>query len=382
MKNETKIINLSIMQIFYDDDTLLNLLNNLITKSPIEILYLVPFLSLFCVESVNFFAEQKINIKTNFNSEFNEKKIRIKLKCFEDKFLQSEKIVKNCDLLQDSFFRNKIKCNLIKKLNLYYNLGCYIVDGKIIGNTQYAYYIFQDSKLLRKKEIGLEDGQFDIIPKELKNYGAHCGNLVLIINELCKILTKQNYLNKVSQYNHIIYYKDFNTNKLFKKDKTLKLYLLHILSNINYVYYVLRKYEVKDTGWWLKIYYITYYYAIVRIESIKEYISTQKQSKSYLNSLFNITNKVSTEINRNFRSCMMHYKFINPNSGDILIEEKYFDIQIPLFGLVESMFDGMTYEELKLKILHNLKIISDELEIILNIDLNHSKKLEGDWKYE
>lgn len=78
----------------------------------------------------------------------------------------------------------------------------------------------------------------------------------------------------------------------------------------------------------------------------------------------------------------MHYKFINPNSGDILIEEKYFDIQIPLFGLVESMFDGMTYEELKLKILHNLKIISDELEIILNIDLNHSKKLEGDWKYE
>lgn len=115
MKKETKIINLSIMQIFYDDDTLLNLLNNLITKSPIEILYLVPFLSLFCVESVNFFAELKINIKTNFNSDFNEKKIRIKLKCFEDKFLQSEKIVKNCDLLQDSFFRNKIKCNLIKK---------------------------------------------------------------------------------------------------------------------------------------------------------------------------------------------------------------------------------------------------------------------------
>lgn len=142
---------------------------------------------------------------------------------------------------------------------------------------------------MRKKEIGLEDGQFDIIPKELKNYGAHCGNLVLIINELCKILTKQNYLNKVSQYNHIIYYKDFNTNKLFKKDKTLKLYLLHILSNINYVYYVLRKYEVKDIGWWLKIYYITYYYAIVRIESIKEYISTQKQSKSYLNTKPNIS---------------------------------------------------------------------------------------------
>ena len=104
------------MQIFYDDDTLLNLLNllnNLITKSPIEILYLVPFLSLFCVESVNFFAEQKINIKTNFNSDFNEKKIRIKLKCFEDKFLQSEKIVKNCDLLQDSFFRNKIASCII-----------------------------------------------------------------------------------------------------------------------------------------------------------------------------------------------------------------------------------------------------------------------------
>ena len=378
MKNESKTISLSIMQIFYDDVTLLNLLNALITKSPIEILYLVPFLSLFCVESVNFFAEQKINIKTNFNSEFNEKKIRIKLKCFENKFSQSEKIVKNCDLLQDSFFRNKIKCNLIKKLNLYYNLGCYIVDGKIIGNTQYAYYIFQDSKLLRKKGVGLEDGQFDIIPKELKNYGAHCGNLILIINKLCKILTKEDYFNQVSQYNHNIYYKDFNTNKLFKRDKTLKLYLLHILSNINYVYYVLRKYEARDTGWWLKIYYITYYYTIARIESVKEYIIMKKQSKSYLDSLFNIINKVSIEINPEFRNCMMHYKFINPNSGNILIEKKYFDIQIPLFGLVESTFNGVKYEELKLKILHNLKIISDELEKILNIDLNHSKKLEGD----
>lgn len=376
MNNESRTISLAVMQIFYDDVTLLNLSNTLITKSPIEILYLVPFLSLFCVESVNFFGEQKINIKTNFNSEFNENKIRIKLKCFEDKFSQSEKIVKNCDFLQDSFFRNKIKCKFIKKLNLYYNLGCYIVDSKIIGNTQYAYYIFQDSKLLRKKELGLKDELFDIIPKELENYGLHCGNLILIINKLCKSLTKEDFFNKVSQYNHNIYYKDFNTNKLFKKDKIIKLYLLHILSNINYVYYVLRKYEAKDRGWWLKIYYITYYYSIVRIESVKEYTAMKKQSKSYLDSLFNIINKVSAEINHEFRNCMMHYKFINPNNGTILIKEKYFDIQIPLFGLVESIFDGMTYEELKLQVLHNLKIISDELEIILNIDLNHSKKLE------
>ncbi len=75
---------------------------------------------------------------------------------------------------------------------------------------------------------------------------------------------------------------------------------------------------------------------------------------------------------------MMHYKFINPKNGNILIKEKYFDPKKNLFGLVESLFNGMTYTELKLKILQNLKIISDELEKILDIDLKHSKKLESE----
>ena len=309
---------------------------------------------------------------------FNEKKIRVKLKCFEDKFTKSEQIIKKCDWLQDYCFRNKIKCDLIKKMNLYYNLGCYIVDGKIIGNTQYGYYIFQDSKLLRTKEVKLYNEEFKIIPKELKNYGAHCGNLVLIINEMCKKITGKDFSSEVVNFNHNIYYKDFNTSKLFKKDKTIKLYFLHILSNINYVYYLLRSYETKDTGWWLRIYYITYYYSVVRIKSVKEDIIRRKQNKKYLNSLFTIVDKVDMEINSEFRSCMMHYKFINPKNGNILIKEKYFDPQKNLFGLVESLFNGMTYTELKLKILQNLKIISDELEKILDIDLKHSKKLESE----
>ena len=377
MKNGSKILELSNMQIFYDDITLFELLKVLITESSIESLYFVPFLSLFCVESVAVFDEQKIDVGIDYTSEFNEKKIRVKLKCFEDKFSKSKKIINNCDLLQDYFFRSKINCNFIKNLNLYYNLGCYIVNGKIIGNTQYGYYIFQDSKLLQTKHIDLHNKQFNVIPEEFKKYGDHCGNIVLKINKICKNIIGKDFTSNVSKFNHIIYYKDFNTNKLFQKDKTIKLYFLHILSNVNYVYYLLRKYEGKDMGWWLKIYYITYYYSIIRIKSVRDYLLREKIAKKNLNSFFATIEKISTEINSKFRNCMMHYKFIDSKTGNILINENYFNYQKPLFGLVESIFDGMAYETFKSKILQNLKTISDELEKILNINLNNSKKLES-----
>lgn len=197
----------------------------------------------------------------------------MKLKCFEDSYKKSEKIIINCNYIQDYIFKSKLKLKFLAKMNLYYNIGCYIVDDNIIGNTQYAYYIFQDSKLLKKSNLELQNIEYEAIPSELYNYGAHCGYIISVIRELIK-KTNQEKKESIKFEDYKIYYKDFNTNTLFKNKeyKYINIFLLHILSNVNFSYYVLQKYENNDNGFWLKIYYITYYYAITKIKRLESHL--------------------------------------------------------------------------------------------------------------
>ena len=64
------------------------------------------------------------------------------------------------------------------------------------------------------------------------------------------------------------YYADYNTNRKSallpqgENGKAIFLYLLHTLSTMNFLLYVLNDYEKDDYGWWLKINYIVYYYSI------------------------------------------------------------------------------------------------------------------------
>ena len=69
----------------------------------------------------------------------------------------------------------------------------------------------------------------------------------------------------------------------------------------------------------------------------------------------------------------MHYDFYNH------INKKYFDVNKPLFGLIESSFNGINYDNFKNEILTFIKQISDTLEKYLNIDISNNKPLiKGD----
>lgn len=363
---------LSILQMCYDSNELITLMNKLKHDS-ISSIFLVPYYSLFCIESLSIFKNYGVDISSDYKCPYNQKTIRAKLKCFEEKYSKSINIVKNCDFIQDHIFKNKLKLNLLKKHNMYYNLGIFIYNNKIIGNSQYAYYIFQDSKALKKSNLLLNEFQFKFIPNELKEYGAYCGNIISKINTITTefFKSKSNFDNNYLKPN--IFFKDLNTNKIFKEETKLEhLYLLHILSNINYVYYILKKHE-NDNGWWLKLYYITYYYSLRRIINLTEHLrkNNKKLDKiEILENLYNITNKY---INSDFRSCVMHYDFSN------YINKKYFDVNKPLFGLIESTFNGINYNDFKNEILSFIKEISDTLEKYLNIDIsNYELLIKGD----
>lgn len=363
---------LPLLQIYYDSNELISLMRNLKHDS-ISSIFLVPYYSLFCIESLSTLKKYGIDISSDYNSPYNQNTIRAKLKCFEEKYIKSINIVRNCDFIQDYIFKNKLNCTSLNEHNMYFNIGIFIYNNKIIGNSQYAYYIFQDSKFLKKQNLLLNDFQFELIPSELKEYGAYCGNIIskisIITTEVFK--SESNFVDNYLKPN--IFFKDLNTNKIFKDETKLEhLYLLHILSNINYVYYILKKYE-KNNGWWIKLYYITYYYSLRRIINLTEYLRKNNKKLDKIESLENLYNITNKYINSNFRNCVMHYDFSD------YINKKHFDINKPLFGLIESSFDGINYNDFKSEILTFIKEISDTLEKYLSIDIsNYELLIKGD----
>ena len=70
----------------------------------------------------------------------------------------------------------------------------------------------------------------------------------------------------------------------------------------------------------------------------------------------------------------MHSRLID-KAGNIMISLEKVDKTKPLFGLVETCFDDLSYQDLKLSIVSEMVRISDVLSRWLNINSLHFKPL-------
>ena len=119
----------------------------------------------------------------------------------------------------------------------------------------------------------------------------------------------------------------------------------------------------------MRVLYITMYYAFKQIELIQG-----KCIDRVLNpALEGCINSLNPIFDSEFRSCMMHYSF--ENNGAYIIDDLYSDISLPLYGLVESRFNGLSYDELQNKVNDNLDTMADCIEKLIVLDTNHLKKL-------
>lgn len=379
--NNMKQRDFAFLQIGYDSKMIISLLNQL-KNNPIESLEIIPFISLFCWETIELFKKYNIDFEMPQSTTFSLQDIRLKTKLFENEYSKAKKMILNCDYLQDYIFKHKLKFGFMQNWNIHYNLGIFVDNyGNIVGNSQYGYYIFQDNKLLKKKIIdiknlkNIKNFNYDFKPETYLQYGEFCGRIIAKINNMFKDFEVDIEVNEI---HNNLFYKDINTNrhlKTFYKDgegKALTLYLLHIVSTINFVINILRKYEKIDNGWWLRIYYITYYYSLQRLENIKNHIIMNGILDNKMKTFYSAVNIDDKElINAEFRNCMMHYDFIDKNNK-FLIKDEYLNIQVPLFGLVESCFNGMKYNELKNKIIDKLNLLSTEIQKLLDLDLSNT----------
>lgn len=374
---------LSMRQIALDCRTIIDMTNTL-KDNPIMAVEFTPFLSLFCNEALNYFEKYRIKLVLPQNRSFSLEDIRLKTKLFEDKYGKAKKMILNCDYFQDFIFRHKLRYKFMRSWNIHFNIGIFFdSEMNIVGNSQYAYYIYQDSKLLKKKiqeaEMTHKDNlHYELLPQESYDYGYYCGQVVTQIDNVCPAIA--NVKIESNRMSPVLYYKDYNTNKHFAaiysddEGKTLFLYILHILCFVNAAIKLFKLIEKEDHGWWLRLYYITYHYSYKRLEDIKNHINNKKINNQKVNELISIL-KMSDDIllNTEFRNCMMHYDFYDKNNR-FLISPSYIDDNIPLFGLIESCYNGLKYEELKLQILEKLDNISKVLSAWFELDVKNPKQ--------
>lgn len=79
--------------------------------------------------------------------------------------------------MQNEYFVNLMKYPQLGYWNLHTNLGIYYDNDKhIVGNTHYAYYIFQDEKSISKPQAQMNN--LELEGRELQSFGYDMGVII------------------------------------------------------------------------------------------------------------------------------------------------------------------------------------------------------------
>lgn len=379
---------LSLLQLKFDCETVYNLITTL-QSDGVTSFGIIPYITLTTYAALELLEENANNI-ISISNIVKIKDVRMKLKMFEDGYSKSKKMLLNIDYLQDQVFKSRLRFSFMKSWNIHFNLGLYVdKDKHVVGNTQYNYYLLQDNRFLKRSladvavAYAASPDHFDInkqVGKDCYNYAYACGQIISSVRTgLKEFDIPINILSKKFTANY--YYADYNSNvvsALFptgEDGKAMVLYLLHILSTMNFLLYVLNNYEKDDYGWWLKINYATYYYSIHKLQDLQQHLIQNKLITSEIADYFEeIDIENAQYLNGKFRNYIMHSKLIDKD-GNIMIDLETVDKTKPFFGLVETCFNGLSYQDLKLAITSEMVRISDILSRWLNIDSLHFKPL-------
>ncbi len=302
--------------------------------SSILFLGLLPFITLYIKSTYDFLNITIPDSELAKNISF----VRNNLKLLSDRYTKGKNLIISHDNKQDEYFKSLFKLKSLKRWNLYYNLGVYFTrQGNIISNT-HLMSIYLD-KPLRFKEASYE---------EIYKFANDIGYLT------SDILYNHLGVNNTECNNHMfndlpsLGYLDLNTHR-FKKfftsyiDKEANLRLLHLVSMIGFVNNIYTEIFPDKNVFLFRALYSTTHNTWLSLKKIKQHFEQNKHPNINYYELEEIINKGTHLFPSDFRNCMMHYS-LAPD-GKPLIKKEYFNIGLPLFGLVESCFNNKSYYE-------------------------------------
>lgn len=334
-----------------DVETIYSLLQT--ERDSIFHLEVLPFYALFVQSCQEYIGE-------NFISESIEKDfkdIRNHIKSYSESFGKSKKRVLYVDDFQNEDYKNRLRFNFLKAMNIHYNLGCYWTDaGNIVGNTQQIEDFYNTKSMFNDTMI--REKNFQI--------GNQIGSFVASVREGISYSLDYPFIERPTKSAKIKYYCDINTNRknnFFQgASKELNLFFLHLLCNMNFVKHVLRTLIIDGNTWLFRVEYIVSYYTLRALERFKNHYENNKGRCVKTEELIKIINEGETIFKTKLRNCMMHY------SVEGLDVFTFKDMDKPFYGIIENCFDGMSYQEY-LVALHTL---SDKIINYLDNQFNFS----------
>lgn len=313
---------------------------------------LLPYIALF-LRSVEEFCNARI-VDEEIEKQVYD--LRNGLKLFSDRYSKAKQKVLRIDEEQDNYFKSQLRFSFTKNLNIHYNLGIYTDPwGNIIGNTQMISDYLNLSQNLpdeeRDKYIFNFSKEFGKGVSKVYNtfYGKETERQTIEIND-CPCC----------------YYADANTNRkntvfTYNCSKELNLEILYILSTIGFVEHVMKIMLPKNNLCLFRLEYITAHNVKNSIERITKHFDNDIENQTVISEL-NKTAKINTKIfNSDFRNCIMHYKLHKENEPTVNAQN--FDITKKFFGLVESCFDGMSFEIYEAELTKYLNTVEESLKL-------------------
>ena len=349
-----RLISIRIMQ--EDAESIYSLLQT--ERDPIFAMEIIPYYALF-VQSCQEYMGENLLPETMAKDL---KDIRNHIKAYADGFGKSQRRVATVDDAQDRNFKEQLRFEFLKKINIHLNLGTYWTEERqVIGNTQ------QIADFLSVESMS------DPKLKE-KNYqmGYQIGSFVASFRDGLADSLSYPIIERENKSISINYYCDINTNKrnnLLLKDQTkeINLFYLHLLCSMNFIKYILRLLFREGNIWAFRVEYIVSYYTLRALQRLKNYCENNIDITIETKEIYNILKQGESLFTTKLRNCMMHYNL--ENAGVISLE----NVDKSFYGIIENCFDGKRYQEYLME-LHGL---SDMIINFLNNQFDFSDiKLE------
>lgn len=337
-----------------DTKTILSLMKS--ERDSIFAMNVLPYYALFyhsCSEYLNLSLAEK-DTQTHIAN------IRHYIKALSNGFGKSSKQIDLTDKVQDESYRNQLEYSFLQEANIYYNLGVYFnADKKIIGNTQLMADCLGIKDIFDKsQEYGKK--QFEI--------GKELGSFVSALSAGFKDKTTSATVIRLDKGIKIPYFYDLNTSVEqeilnISNEKQINLFFLYLLSNVNFVSLILEPLVSEENTWSFRIKYVVNYYTVQALKRYKNYCRSNNKCSNVLgfelDEIFTYSEPLFVST---FRNCMMHYGIVDE------IKKELFNLDKPLFGLVESCFDRMDFDSFYQKQDIVSKMIIKCLEKQFNID--------------
>ncbi len=325
-------------------------------------LSLLPYLALYCRSAQDFLG--KCYIENEMDKQISD--MRNGLKVYSGRYSKGKAITLNSDEHQDELYKGMLRFSFMKSWKIHKNLGVYFdIEGHIIGDTQILNYFLNCSytNVKDQKEYAFKIGK--IIGERI----------ILILEDICgkETLSLDDKISDCPKYG----YRDFNTNRKndffnHEADKELNLILLHVLSSIGFVRHILRPMLPQNNLWVFRVEYIVSHYAWSGLKKIKQHYDNEDANPHKLTNDINLVIAKGADLFPSaFRNCMMHYDLYD-NEIATIFQENY-NFQEPFYGLIESCFEGRSYNEIILSLEQYILEMEECLLAWFHVDMRKVK---------